>query len=151
MDTDANRPDRRDLPWDAHLFGWGPVAPFPVALLGMWLGPPWLGELALRLAVIWGACIILFVSGVRRGYGFALPDGPRPHVLVLATTMFAVAFLSLVLVPPVGALLLAGCFAALTVLDPLAAKRGEAPLWFARLRPVQMAIPAICLVGLAFL
>ncbi|WP_375261036.1 DUF3429 domain-containing protein [Palleronia sp.] len=151
MDEQANRPDRKSIPWDAHVFGWGPMVPFVVALLGVWVGPPWLDELALRLSVLWGASIVIFVSGVRRGFSFALPEGPRPHVLAEMLGLFSAAFLSLVLVPPLGALVLAGAFAALTVLDPLAARRGEAPRWFARLRPVQMAIPAVCLVVLAFL
>ena len=31
------------------------------------------------------------------------------------------------------------------ILDPLAARRGEAPPFFARRRTVQMAIPVVCL------
>lgn len=150
MDEQANRPDTTRIPWDGHVFGWGPILPFLVALLGIWLGAPWLDELALRLSVLWGACIVIFAAGVRRGFSFAQPEGPRPHVLAEMTGLFAAAFLGLVLVPPLGALVLAGAFAALAVLDPLAARRGDAPRWFARLRPVQMAIPTVCLAVLAF-
>ena len=31
--------------------------------------------------------------------------------------------------------------------DPMAARKLEAPLYFARLRPAQMAIPVVCLLG----
>ncbi|SPJ23648.1 DUF3429 domain-containing protein [Palleronia abyssalis] len=149
MDTQANTPDRARIPWDAHIFGWGPILPFLVALLVVWLGPDRMDAVALRGATLWGACIVIFAAGVRRGFSFALHSGPKPHVLAEMTGLFGAAALSLVLVPPLGAVLLALAFAALAVLDPLAARRGEAPRWFARLRPVQMAIPAVCLVGLA--
>ena len=39
-------------------------------------------------------------------------------------------------------------YATLALADPVAARRGEAPRYFARLRPVQMLIPLACLVAL---
>ena len=44
-------------------------------------------------------------------------------------------------------LLLVG-FGAIAVLDPIAARRGEAPLFFARLRPVQIPIALLSLAAL---
>ncbi len=38
-------------------------------------------------------------------------------------------------------------YLSLQVLDPIAARKLEAPLYFARLRPAQMAVPVVCLVG----
>ena len=69
----------------------------------------------------------------------------------LATSLglFALGLAALA-VPRTGvalALLLAG-YLALAVLDPWAARRGEAPLFFARLRPLQMLVP---IAGLAAL
>lgn len=36
----------------------------------------------------------------------------------------------------------------LAILDPLAARRGEVPLFFHRLRPVQMLIPIVAVLAL---
>jgi hypothetical protein len=44
--------------------------------------------------------------------------------------------------------LVALAFVALMVLDPLAARRDEAPAFFARLRPVQLAIPVASLIAI---
>ena len=46
-----------------------------------------------------------------------------------------------------AALALVG-FVAVAVLDPIAARNGQAPLFFAQLRPPQMAIPILSLAGL---
>ncbi len=56
------------------------------------------------------------------------------------------AGLAALMLPPRPALwpLLAG-FASLLLLDPIAARREEAPLYFARLRPSQMLVPVISL------
>lgn len=51
---------------------------------------------------------------------------------------------------PALPLLLAG-YVSLAVLDPWAARQGEAPPFFARLRPAQMAIPVACLAALLWL
>jgi hypothetical protein len=39
-------------------------------------------------------------------------------------------------------------YLSVAVLDPIAARRSEAPLFFARLRPAQMAIPVLSLLAL---
>ena len=39
-------------------------------------------------------------------------------------------------------------YLSLAVLDPIAAKNGEAPLFFASLRPIQMTIPIVALLAL---
>ena len=57
---------------------------------------------------------------------------------------------ALVLPLPASLLLLLG-FLSLGILDPIAARSLEAPLYFARLRPAQMAIPVVCLLGTAVL
>ena len=44
-----------------------------------------------------------------------------------------------------AAILLLVGYLGLEILDPIAARKLEAPLFFARLRPAQMAIPIACL------
>jgi hypothetical protein len=63
--------------------------------------------------------------------------------------LFLLALGALVVPWPAAAtaLLLAG-YGALAIVDPIAARRHEAPLFFARLRPVQMLVPIAALAAL---
>ncbi|MET3691092.1 hypothetical protein ABID43_000611 [Methylobacterium goesingense] len=66
--------------------------------------------------------------------------------------LFSLGFAALVLTTldaavPALLLLLVG-FTAIAVLDPIAARRGKAPLFFARLRPVQIPIALVSLAAL---
>jgi hypothetical protein len=128
------------VPPDGAIMGFGAMIPFPAALLAAWVWPE-VGWLAARAAVVWGAAILLFLAGVRRGLSFRTEGGPRPSQVAMTLWLFALGLL-LPLVPHPLALagLIAG-FGSLLILDPRAARRGEAPLYFARLRPSQMAIP----------
>ena len=142
------------IPWDGLIFGWVPMLPFPAAVLGVWLGGEALAALALRLAVLWGAALLLFLAGVRRGLSFRTPGGPRLSQLGMMLGLFLAGLLALLLPLAWALLLLWAGFLALLVLDPVAARREEAPLYFARLRPPQMAVPVVCLLilwGLAVL
>ena len=87
-----------------------------------------------------------FLAGVRRGLSFRTPGGARPAQIATVFWLFLLAIASLV-VPSrlLGLGLLATGFASLAVLDPSAARQQEAPLFFARLRPIQMAIPVTAL------
>lgn len=136
------------VPWDAVILGWGPMLPFPVAL-GFVLGGGVAGEIALGAIHLWGAAVVIFLSGVRRGLSFRTPGGWRWSQMAMFAWLFWAGLVALVL--PVGwALwLLAAAYLSLAVLDPAAARREEAPLYFARLRPWQMAVPVVCLVGLS--
>ena len=102
---------------------------------------------ALRLTTIYSAAILTFLAGVRRGLSFRTESGPT---LAQLATVFA--FFTLALVALFGTItdhlriaasaLVAG-FAIAMVVDPVAATRGEAPLFFRRLRPLQMAIATV--------
>ena len=63
--------------------------------------------------------------------------------------LFVLGFGALVLTPHVAAtiVLLIG-FLSLAVFDTLAARREEAPPYFARLRPLQMAVPILSLLAI---
>ncbi len=133
------------LPSLGLALGTGAMLPFPLLALGGWLG--WDG--AIGWAVLWGAAILCFLSGVRRGLSFRTPGGPRPAQLGVFGWLFGAGFLALALPWPVPAMaLLVAGYASLIWLDPAAARRREAPLYFERLRPWQMAIPVAGLLAL---
>ncbi|ETX29901.1 DUF3429 family protein [Roseivivax isoporae] len=135
------------IPWDGLVLGWGAMLPF-AALAGIaWgAGEPWPG-LAREAARLWAGAILIFLSGVRRGLSFRTEGGPRAAQLVT----FAVLFLSgaaILVLPPDWALPLGSlALAALAVADPLAARSGAAPHYFARLRPAQMGVAALAVAA----
>ncbi|MGU3361406.1 DUF3429 domain-containing protein [Methylobacterium sp. M6A4_1b] len=156
-----DRPDGRTLrvtepravPWLGIVLGYGPMLPFAVGALVAW---GWrgaaLGQAAAALTILWGCAILLFLSGVRRGVSFRTEGGATVVQIATMIGLFSLGFAALVLAAldravPALALLLLG-FTAIAVLDPIAARRGEAPLFFARLRPVQIPIAILSLAGL---
>lgn len=108
--------------------------------------------LVLGATIIWGASIVLFLSGVRRGLSFRTPGGATVSQVSTLMGLFGLGILALCglwLATPVPSLvLLLLAFAGMGVLDPIAARRGETPLYFARLRPLQMAVPSAALIAL---
>ncbi|MFP4238554.1 hypothetical protein [Rhodosalinus sp.] len=135
------RPPREGL-WLAFLA----VAPFPLAVPALWLLP----EEALREAVrLWGAALLLFFSGVRRGLSFRTEGGATVAQMAMFAWLFAAGLAALLLPLHAALWLLIAGFASLGALDPWAASRGEAPLWFAGLRAVQMPVAVVGLVGVA--
>ena len=138
--------ERPDVPVLGLLMGGAAMVPFVLLVGALWASPAawsaaWLGWL-----VDWGGPILAFLAGVRRGLSFRTPGGERAAQIV--TTVWLYVLAALALMWPVAAwrvgFLLAG-YASLAVMDPLAARRQEAPLFFARLRPLQMLVPLICL------
>ncbi len=108
-----------------------------------------IAQLCLDLVVLWGAAILLFLAGVRRGLSFRTPNGATAGQIAASMWYFTAGFGSLLLwaledalgsKAPAMLLLLIG-YASLIVFDVRAAWRLEAPPYFARLRPVQMLIP----------
>ncbi|MCQ8279566.1 DUF3429 domain-containing protein [Acetobacteraceae bacterium KSS8] len=108
--------------------------------------------LVLGATITWGASVVLFLSGVRRGLSFRTPGGATVAQVSTSMALFGLgllAFCGLWLPTPVPSLLLLLlAFAGMGVLDPIAARRGETPLYFAGLRPLQMALPSAALIGL---
>ena len=144
--------ERPEVPWLSVVLGYGPMLPFAAGALAAWrLADLWRGE-AILLTVVWGAAILAFLAGVRRGLSFRTEGGPMASQIVTMFGLFVVALMSLVAIVHGSAvvavtLLLVG-FLALMILDPIAARRGEAPLFFARLRPPQMAVAMVSLAAL---
>ena len=96
----------------------------------------------IRLTAAWAAAILCFLAGVRRGLSFRQPGGPTAAQLAAMLLFFVLGVGSLLIPWPAATLglLLAG-YVSLAIIDPIAARRDEAPLYFARLRPVQMLLP----------
>ena len=149
----AHRNARRTpIPIGSLVLGYCPMAPFAAAAVGAWIMAwPW-PILATRLAIIWGAIILVFVAGVRRGYGFGSSKASTANEIATMLIYFVPGGLSLILADagrPVAALvLLVVGFSLVAVLDRRAALSGNAPLHFARLRAPQMAIAVAALVAL---
>jgi Protein of unknown function (DUF3429) len=141
--------ETNEIPRLDILFGFGPTVPFIFGVVVAWWFPePW-RLIALQLTALWGSAIMLFLSGVRRGLSFRTKDGPTLSQMATMLMLFGLGLSSL------GALwlgqviwalvlLLAG-YSSIFLLDPIAARRGEAPLHFERLRRLQMPIVVLTL------
>ena len=100
-----------------------------------------------RLTISWSGAILCFLSGVKRGLGFRQKGGPTVAQLGSMLWLFVPGALSLLLPWRIPSLiLLLFGYGSEAVLGPLAAERGEAPRYFARLRPAQMVIPVASLL-----
>lgn len=145
-----SRPDDPHIPPNSIVFGFGPMLPLITAAIGAWALPaPWPG-IATRLAIVWGAMILIFVAGVRRGFGFGRPSASTTVEIVTMLAYFIPAGLALVAPEPrwsLGLLILG--YALVILLDPIAARRGDAPAHFARLRSPQMGLALASLVVLS--
>lgn len=66
--------------------------------------------------------------------------------------LFSLGFCALVAFalgsPNLALMLVIAGFTAITILDPIAARRGEAPLFFERLRPAQIPLAVLSLAAL---
>ena len=102
-----------------------------------------------RLTIAWSGSILCFLAGVKRGLSFRQKGGPTLTQLASMLWLFvasAAALLSPWRVPSLVLLLLG--YGSEALLGPIAARREEAPRYFARLRPVQMMIPVASLLVL---
>jgi Protein of unknown function (DUF3429) len=124
--------------------------PFVAGVVAAWWFPePW-RVVALQLTALWGAAILPFLSGVRRGLSFRTEGGPTWRQIATALTLFCLGSCALAaiwidsvawaLVP----LIIGYC--AIFFLDPIAADAGEAPLYFRTLRRLQMPIIIVALI-----
>lgn len=125
------------------------MVPLVVAGLAAWLLPAPYPFAAVQLGIVWGALILAFIAGVRRGFGFGAPGASTTVAIATSIGYFVLAGLALVIGRPSDALvpLILGYVAA-AVFDRRAALAGNAPAFFATLRPVQLLIGA---AGLALL
>ncbi|WP_232629647.1 DUF3429 domain-containing protein [Methylobacterium sp. Leaf118] len=142
----------RAVPWLSVVFGYGPMLPFLAGAVLVWLLPGRAAETVFTLTLLWGCAILLFLSGVRRGVSFRTEGGATLAQIATMLSLFLLgygALLAFALGKPALALgqLIVG-FTAITILDPIAARRGEAPLFFERLRPAQIPLAILGLGAL---
>lgn len=145
----------REVPWLSVMFGFGPMVPFVGGASLAWADVAPGRAIWLDLTVFWAASICTFLSGVRRGVSFRTMGGPTLAQMLTMLWLFCAGSGGLVLWwlprPALALGLLALAYASIAVLDPIAARSGQAPLFFARLRPVQMVFPVLSLLAVLVL
>jgi hypothetical protein len=142
--------DPRDptIPANSILFGYGPMLPLVAGGAAAWLLPwPW-PLWATQATILWGALILVFIAGVRRGFGFGNP-GASTAVEIATMLVYFLLALAAIAVPrlPLSLALLVVGYALVAPLDRRAALTGNAPAHFARLRPPQMLVGIAGLVA----
>jgi hypothetical protein len=140
---------RHATPLDGLLLAYASVAPIVAGGAALLVAPAGLRPGLTHLVLAWSSAVLCFLAGVRRGDSFHTPNGPTPLQLAGVFGTFSCAVLGLALPwPRLGAVALMAGFAAVGVLDAVAANRGQAPRFLARIRPPQMLV---ALAGLAAL
>jgi len=130
----ADTPDH--TPPLSLLLGYGPVALILVLALLASVGFAW----AVPLARLWAAAILIFIAGVARGLSFFTEGGPRASQIGVTMWRFGCGLAALVLPERWAFVVLALGYASALVFDPHFARHGEAPRFFAHLRPPQMMV-----------
>ena len=145
----------REVPWLSVVFGFGPMVPFVGGAALAWADVAPGRAVWLDLTIIWASAICTFLAGVRRGVSFRTMGGPTLAQMSTMLWLFCAGSGALVLWwlqhPSFALALLAAAYGSIGVLDPIAARSGQAPLFFARLRPVQMVAPVVSLLALLVL
>ena len=137
---------KRTTPWESLFFAYAAMAPLAAGAVAFFLLRADAASAAARLMILWAGSILCFLPGVRRGLSFRQEGGPLLTQLATMIFLFALGVASLVS-PSTQislALQILG-YTTVAVLDPLAARWGEAPRYFEGLRPLQMAIPIVSL------
>ena len=144
--------ERPEVPWLSIVLGYGPMLPFALGAAAAWILKGALRTEAIVLTTIWASAILAFLSGVRRGLSFRTEGGPAVAQIATMFCLFVLALAALIAGEhsffAISAALLTVGFLAMILLDPIAAAQGQAPMFFARLRPPQLAIAVVSLAAL---
>ena len=133
---------RAPIPPSSLILGFGPMLLLPLLGIAAWSVSGWFAALLVSAGQLWAGALLIFIAGVRRGLGLAADDS-RPRVLLVMLALFLLGLAGIAM-PWAAAFPALGLgFAAVAWLDPRAARAGEAPRHFARLRPPQMAIAIV--------
>ncbi|MCW7543953.1 DUF3429 domain-containing protein [Aurantimonas litoralis] len=152
-----NRTSRRGEPAGSpqidRLFAYGAMLPLIAGALALWFAPEAQSFLALNLTLFWGASVLLFIAGVRRGASLSQTGSAAIAEIVAMLGLFLAGVASLVATiwafPLVAALLQIAGFASLAILDRAAAPNDDGPLPVERLRPLQICVPIAVLAAVA--
>ncbi|MEH3107044.1 MAG: DUF3429 domain-containing protein [Sphingomonas fennica] len=137
-----------DIPRTPALLAMGPVLLLPLLGIAALFLPTATAGIPVTIGQMWAAVLLLFLAGVRRGLSFFTEGGPRAVQIATAIGLFVLGVAGLLLPLRAALVALIVGYAAIGILDPRAARRGEVPAWFAGLRPRQMAV---ALAGLILL
>ena len=136
-------------PLESLVFAYAALIPIFAGGVAVWVAPGPMVPFLLRATVTWSAAVLCFLAGVRRGLSFRQEGGPT--VTQIASIIWLFVLGAAPLFSPwmlASTLLLMAGYGSMLVLDPVAARHGEAPRYFARLRPPQLLL---LLAGLASL
>jgi Protein of unknown function (DUF3429) len=140
------------IPWLSVVLGFGPMLPIVAGALVAWTAGGLVRGEAILLSAIYASLILAFLAGVRRGLSFRTEGGPALAQLATMAGLWLAALLAVACIVHAFAIsaltILAISYATLMILDPIAARASQAPLFFARLRPSQMLIAVLALVAL---
>ncbi len=140
--TDGTEQVQTRIPFASLVLAYAAMVPMVASAGAVLLAPRrWRGP-ASGLGSLWAGAVLCFLAGVRRGLSFRQPGGSTVSEIGTMASLFSIGAGSLLLPrgrPPVLALL--GGFVLLGIGDTRAARREEAPRYFARLRPVQVLLP----------
>lgn len=144
------RPPRRfeitehpDIPLDGFVLGWIAMVPLLVCAVAAFHSD-WAG-MAIEAGRFWAAAISIFLAGVRRGLSFRTVGGPQPRQIAMMLWLFCGGIVAVALPPRLSLGLLILLYLSLAIVDPRAARAGDVPLYFRRLRPPQMGAALLCL------
>jgi hypothetical protein len=139
--------ERPQVPLLSIIFGYGPMIPLAVAAIAVWLPIGSVRNLVLTLMILYGASILAFLAGVRRGLSFRTAGGPTVTQIATMAGLYSLALAALIVFHFSASVIASGLlfvgYGLLWFLDPLAARRGEAPLFFFPLRLTQMPIAVV--------
>lgn len=141
--------ERSGVPSLSILLGYAPMLPFIIGAGAAWVTKSEVRELVAMFTTFWAGSILIFLAGVRRGLSFRTEGGPTYTQIMTMLILFIIGLLALLLAAQkmtslaLGPLIVGFCL--ILVLDPIAARNGEAPLFFARLRPLQIPIAIVSL------
>jgi 4-amino-4-deoxy-L-arabinose transferase-like glycosyltransferase len=131
----------RDIPLPGLILGSLAVVPPLAGAVAAWaFDANWI----VHVTIMWGAALLAFFGGVRRGLSFQLPDRAKLTDLSVMLWLFFLALAALI--SPwslLSSIALIVGFISVGVVDPKAAERGRAPPFFSRFRPAQMVFPIL--------
>jgi hypothetical protein len=144
-----------EVPWLSIVFGFGPMIPFIGGAATAWWLRGEAGGAVLAATALWACAILLFLSGVRRGVSFRTEGGATLTQMVTMLGYFGAGLVALGATylgwMTTALVVLLAAYSTMPALDAVAARRGEAPLFFARLRPIQIPMAIVSLAALLVL
>jgi len=145
---EAPDPQRlKNIPTAALVLGAAGALPFIAAAAGALILDAGRGPALLAL-LTYGAVILSFLGGIRWGMAIARAGSDTALNLSISIVPAVVAWGALLLPPQAGMLTLAAAFVVMLILDILAARLGQAPSWYPRLRiPLTVVVVAALAVG----